>query len=150
MASFMGIDPGQTGGVAIIGDDSLAQVMPLTGKQVDGAKIAFWLKTFDPKLVVVEQVHSMPKQGVASSFKFGVSYGIVIGAVLAAGIPLQTVTPQAWKKKILAGTTRDKHAAIEFSARMFPWADLTPGAKRKPHDGIADALCLAEFARQLG
>jgi DNA polymerase III epsilon subunit-like protein len=28
---------------------------------------------------------------------------------------------------------------------MFPLFDLSPGRKRKPHDGLADALCIALY-----
>ena len=47
---------------------------------------------------MIEQVHSMPKQGVASSFKFGRHYGFLLGVLTALGIPYQTVTPQKWQK----------------------------------------------------
>lgn len=72
----------------------------------------------------------------------------MIGIVEAAGIPYRLVTPQAWKKRVLAGTTKDKDAAISFVRRAYPTIDLTPGKKRTPHDGIADAVCLAEWGRQ--
>ena len=31
---------------------------------------------------------------------------------------------------------------------MFPEMDLMPGKKRVPHDGLADAVLVAEYARR--
>ncbi len=69
---------------------------------------------------------------------------------MALRIPHLAVTPQAWKKAVLAGTARDKAAAIAFATRRFPGVPLlaTPRS-RTPHDGVADAVCLAEYARRL-
>ena len=123
--------------------------MPVAGKEIDGHTIAALLREWQPSVVYVEKVHSMPKQGVASTFKFGMGYGVIIGICDALGLPYRLVTPQAWKKQVLAGTTKDKDAAISFVRRAYPHVNLTPGAKRKPHDGMADALCIAEFGRHL-
>ena len=56
----------------------------------------------------------------------------------------------AWKKTVLAGTAKDKDAAIEYCRRAFPQVSLLPGPRcRKPHDGMADALCLLEYGRRV-
>ena len=123
--------------------------MPLAGKEIDGHEMANFLKTLTPSVVILEKVHAMPKQGVSSTFKFGMGFGLVIGVCEALGIPYRLVTPQAWKKVVLAGTAKDKDAAISFVRKAYPGVDLTPGRKRTPHDGMADAICLAEYGRQL-
>tara|TARA_B100000700_G_scaffold189815_1_gene209193 strand:- start:54660 stop:55127 length:468 start_codon:yes stop_codon:yes gene_type:complete len=148
---IVGIDPGQTGGIAHLASEGHAGAipMPLTGKEIDGHAIAATLRELSPQVVIIEKVHAMPKQGVSSTFKFGMGFGLVIGVCEALGIPYRLVTPQAWKKAVLAGTTKDKDAAISFVRRAYPSIDLTPGRKRVPHDGMADAACLAEYGRQL-
>lgn len=148
---IVGIDPGQKGGIALVQSTGQAAgyPMPLAGKEIDGHEIASLLCDAHPLLVVIEKVHSMPKQGVASTFKFGMGFGVVIGVCEALMLPYRLVTPQAWKKSVLAGTTRDKSAAINFVRRAYPSVDLSPGRLRVPHDGIADAVCLAEYGRQL-
>lgn len=149
---IVGIDPGQTGGLAYIderGCRSWAVAMPVLGKDIDGALLADLLRDWAPETVIVEKVHSMPKQGVASTFKFGTGFGRILGVLEALGAPYRLVTPQEWKKTVLTGTAKDKDAAIAFASRAFPHISLTPGQKRKPHDGMADALCLAEYGRQL-
>ncbi|GAA0567591.1 hypothetical protein ACFQH5_15765 [Halomonas salifodinae] len=149
---IVGIDPGQTGGIAYIDDasgSSHAMPMPVTGREIDGHELANALRGRSIRTVIIEKVHAMPKQGVSSTFKFGMGFGLVIGVCEALGISYRLVTPQAWKKVVLAGTAKDKDAAISFVRRAYPSVDLTPGRKRVPHDGMADALCLAEYGRQL-
>ncbi|MEC8917135.1 MAG: Holliday junction endonuclease [Pseudomonadota bacterium] len=148
---IVGIDPGQKGGVAFIAPTGRTEgrPMPLAGKEIDGHALSRMLFELTPSLVIIEKVHSMPKQGVASTFKFGMGYGIVIGVCEALGLPYRLVTPQAWKKAVLSGTAKDKSAAINFVRRAYPGLNLSPGRLRAPHDGIADAVCLAEYGRQL-
>ncbi|MGJ8524158.1 hypothetical protein R84981_002877 [Carnimonas sp. R-84981] len=147
---IVGIDIGKSGAISFL-DGSFAHAlpMPILGKEVDGKEIGDLLRNLKPDLVMVEKVGAMPGQGVTSMFNFGVSYGKVLGILESKGIPYRLVTPQAWKKKVLAGTAKDKDAAIGFVSRAFPDVDLTPGRKKKPHDGMADALCIAEYGRQL-
>ena len=145
-----GIDPGKSGGIAFLSEAGpLAEPMPLCGKEIDGRYLAEWLKESAPDLVVVEKVGAMPGQGVTSMFTFGTGFGRVLGVIEALGLPYRLVTPQAWKKVVLAGTSRDKTAAVEFVNRAYPALNLAPGRKRVPHDGMADAVCIAEYGRTL-
>ena len=89
-------------------------------------------------------------QGTASMFGFGRGLGLREGILAALAIPHVAVTPQAWKRSILAGTARDKPAAIAFAQGFFPDVSLLPTPRcRVPHDGLADAPCLAEYGRVL-
>lgn len=144
MKTVMGIDPGLHGGIAIIRDGNVsARPMPVIEGDISGIRIWNMLDRVD--LVIMEKVSAMPKQGVTSMFHFGVGYGMIQGLITASKIPLRLVTPQAWKKEILAGTSKDKAAAIEYVTRVFPDVNLIPDGKRKPQDGIADAVCIAEY-----
>ncbi len=145
MAKIVGIDPGKKGALACIGDLEDAILMPLSGKDIDGRAIRDFLIKTQPDLVYIEKVHSMPKQSSQSGFTFGEAYGTVKGIVDAMEIPYVLVTPQAWKKKVLAGTKKEKQDAIEFCRRRYPNIDLIPGRCKTPQDGIADAVCIAQF-----
>jgi crossover junction endodeoxyribonuclease RuvC len=54
------------------------------------------------------------------------------------------VTPQRWKKTMLDGQGKDKDAARFKAQALFPQIEL----HLKKHDGRADALLIAEFARR--
>ena len=97
--------------------------------------------------VFIEKVHSMPKQGVASSFNFGVGFGLWQGLIAGLGLPVTFVTPQRWMKDMMAGMQRGKDSSIVRAQELFPDAPLS----RKKDHGRADALLIAEWGRrQLG
>lgn len=155
----LGIDVGLDGALACLALDgrALAAIpMPVIGKPraVCALTLSRWIAGWiadGPRLqlAVVERVHSFPGQGVKGVFSFGMSFGIVLGVLHTFRIPLELVTPRRWKSEVLAGTAKDKPAALAYAARRFPSVALVPPGKRTPHDGLADALCLAEFARRL-
>lgn len=143
----VGIDPGLKGGLARMrGWTQDAIPMPVTpDKKIDGHAVAMWLRADRPDLVVIEKVGAMPKQGVVSMFNFGEGYGTLKGVLDALAIRYVLVTPQKWKRAVLDGTERDKKAAIEFVSNKYPDINLIPKGCRKPSDGIADAVCIADY-----
>lgn len=150
---MIGIDPGKSGGLASITSDGDVEVvaMPIAGKELNVVSMCDWIyaqtKKYGTTIVCVEKVHAMPNQGSVSMFTFGKTVGVVYGAVTAMLLPLYEVSPQAWKKAVLFGTQKDKDAAIDYCTRVYPKVSLlaTPRSK-KPHDGMADALCIARYA----
>jgi crossover junction endodeoxyribonuclease RuvC len=98
--------------------------------------------------VVMEKVGPMPKQGVTSMFTFGAGYGALQMAAVSNGCRLFLVTPQEWKKVILAGTDKSKDSSIRVCECLFPSVVLVPPGCRKPHDGMAEAILLAEYGRR--
>lgn len=147
--NVLAVDPGQKGGIAFLTDHHAEAVpMPMVGKDIDVRAIVEILRTKSVELVVLEKVHAMPKQGVSSTFTFGYGVGVIVGIVETIGLPLRWVTPQAWKKIVLAGTGKDKDAAIAHVRQAYPSVSLVPPRCRTPHDGIADAICIAEWARR--
>lgn len=146
----VGIDPGKKGALVRITDVTQeALPMPLIGKEIDSFAISQWLKEQRPDIVMMEKVGARPNQGVVSMFNFGDGYGKVKGVLETLAIPYKLVTPQQWKKVILAGTAKDKDAAIQYVSNLYPDLQLIMPRCRKPHDGIADAACLAEYARMI-
>lgn len=157
MRLTVGIDPGLSGGVAALdGAGTVVGIwpMPVAGGEVHPAGLADLFRSLrcldshqDIGRVCLEKVAAMPKQGVSSTFTFGSGWGMVRGVCAALGIPVQLVPPTVWKKRVLLGFTHDKAGALQFCAGRWPTTDLVLPGCRKPHDGIADALCLAEYAR---
>ena len=148
-----GIDPGLKGAVAILDRDCvhLAEPLPVLHSEIDVGALAALLLDPRPELVVVERQQAMPKQGVASTFRIGRNYGLILGALQTLGLPVLEVRPQQWQAAVLHGQARGKEAAIAYVMKRFPCVDLRPGRCRRPHDGIADAVCIAAYGlAQLG
>jgi phage tail protein X len=148
--TLIAIDPGLHGAIAILHPDgsTTAHPMPLAGKELDLVTLAEQVETANPAWIVIEKVGSMPGQGVASTFKFGCGYGSLLGIAAALRVPVELVTPQRWKARVLHGTAKDKASAIAFCRRAYPGVNLVPPRCRTPHDGIADAVCLLEYGRR--
>jgi crossover junction endodeoxyribonuclease RuvC len=156
-----GIDPGFDGGMAFIapsGDLVALELMPVikAGRkgcrggrsELDLAEVHRLLTAHGTTLVCLERVSAMRGWGSVSAWRFGVGWGQLIGLVRGLGISLILATPQQWQASILKGTSQNKTQAIAYALRRWPAANLRPGRRTKPHDGLADALCLAEFGRQ--
>ena len=163
---YIGIDPGLKGAIAHIDSKNGYQAsgipMPITGidkgSQISMDAVILHLRalgSFENNLqVFLESAQSMPKQGGASMFKFGMVYGQIQGILAAIKIPFTLVNPTAWKKLVLAGLPwkGNKAASIQFCQRKYPEYCLlrNPTDPRcKPNDGLADALCIARYGLSL-
>ncbi len=150
-----GCDAGQTGGIAIFcdGEPTDVQDMPTYarkagGEEVNCAALAEMLRVvirLNPGAVFsacVEAVNAMPKQGVTSSFRFGESFGRLIGVLHALSIPTMMVTPVRWKKTAgLIGTEKD----VARTLAVQRWPHLQHLLKLKKHGGRADALWIGLY-----
>jgi hypothetical protein len=71
----MGIDPGLSGAIAWYFPDDphliTAEDMPVVDKNIDPAALARRVKQMQPDVAIIELVGAMPKQGLSSTFKFG-------------------------------------------------------------------------------
>jgi crossover junction endodeoxyribonuclease RuvC len=140
----VGVDPGKSGAIALIhSDGTLVAVydMPLAGSIVSAqllADLEFW-SDGRHGTVVIEDVHSMPKQGVASSFSFGRSLGVVEGVFAGAGRPLVYVSPAKWKRAL--GLTSDK--GMSRRRAIETWPTKAHLFKRVKDEGRAEAALIA-------
>jgi crossover junction endodeoxyribonuclease RuvC len=154
--TFIGIDPGLDGAIATIGPLAVrTQKTPIfSGERrqmnlPECGRILSDLTEQGPVFAVIEKVGAMPKQGVSSTFSFGKGYGQWLGMLAAYRIAYQEVTPQAWKKALLEGTDKSKTASINRAASLFPGISFIPEGCRTPHDGMAEALLIAEYGRRM-
>ena len=88
--------------------------------------------------------------GAVGMFNYGLGYGAWQMALTGLGIPYACVHPATWKKAMLRDVGSAKGAAILVAHRLFPGVSLRPPRARKDHDGLAEALLLAEYARRIG
>lgn len=139
---YIGIDPGKDGALAIVGEADM-QIIPFDELAYAEALSAL---CGNRAICCLERVGAMPGQGVTSMFKFGENFGFIRGLLQANGIPYELVMPQKWKKEF--GAT-DKNSSVTVCQRLFPAVSLMRTERcKKPHDGMAEALLMAEYARR--
>lgn len=145
---ILGVDPGKSGALAFIFQNDMNRVavedMPLADGNISSPALAQIIKRFGPTVAVIELVHSMPKQGVASVFSFGKSFGQAIGVIGALNIPLHFVTPGKWKKSY--GLGADKEECRARALALFP-ACSASFARKKDH-GRAEAALIAKYGAE--
>lgn len=143
--NFIGIDPGKSGGIAILGEAVRTyQLSKLTDRDVLDI-----LMEYRGSHCVVESVHATPQMGKTSAFSFGRSYGMIRMAALASMLIIHDESPQAWQKfhklkKVGGGFGKNdsekKRRNKAKAQELFPEFKLT--------HAIADALLIAEYCRR--
>lgn len=140
--SVIGVDPGKKGGIAFIsGNYASIHRMPDSPHQI--ITLLDYLRLEDTMLVV-ELSQPMPGQGVVSSFTYGRHFGGFEWYAYLRGMRYVEVRPAKWKKEM--GLNSDKINSIKLCQRLYPNLSLIPTGCRKPHDGMAEALLIAEWA----
>lgn len=144
---YLGIDVGGSGAVCLMSEDS--KIIDITLNKETDADVAhaIWQakEMYDVVHCMIENVHSMPKQGVSSSFKFGESKGFLRGLLVAYKIPFTFVTPQRWMKEsgiILDSSrtkTEKKNMLKQRAQQLYPEHKITLAN--------ADAILLARYCR---
>ena len=139
---YIGIDPGKDGALAMISDVGAASVVVFDPDIYKSA-----LRAFPGQArAVLEHVGAMPGHGVTSTFSFGENFGYIKGLLEAYQIPYELVRPQRWKK---AFGISGKNQSVEVCKRLFPGVSLRRTERcKKDHDGMAEALLMAEYARR--
>lgn len=95
-----------------------------------------------PRLTVIEHVTPFAKASRQACFSFGRVFQCLIDLCELECWPYRLISPLTWKRKVLKGYSQsDKQGAMDFCQSEL---GLTT-----THDGVADAACLAEYARVL-
>lgn len=163
MRVYVGLDPGMTGGLAAVSESgellsvaAMPRVNGSTGPQ-DYHAIKEWfvsVKKLGKVEAALEKISVRPGEGVKSTLTAGTNWGFLKGMLVAIGARYIEPTPQSWKKTLglpkRSGKERKKgkEDAVVLATQLFPGINLTPGRKRVPHDGMADAVLIAEYARR--
>jgi hypothetical protein len=136
----IGVDPGLRGALALVERRELIEVadIPVLAHQVDAWSLSRLLIEWGKvDMVAIEKVHAMPRQGVVSTFKFGMTLGTILGIVATLDRSYILVSPRTWQHHHhLDG---DKAAHIRKATELWP-------SKRhlfEHHDGRADAALIA-------
>jgi hypothetical protein len=167
---FLGIDPGSVSGAWCLISDEKSYISGglFEPPMHDLRKLMNEIPGNEIGLSCLELVHAMPGQGVTSVFSFGASFGYWKGFLDSQAMPYITVTPQKWQKTVLdvgaskapplkgeseaererrraANRKIGKEAIVSFCLRTQP--AMQEVLHLKKNQGIADAYCLAVYAR---
>ena len=170
MKHYIGIDPGSHGYIVVL-DENGEYVSSLAIEDSTDQDIVQFFKSEmssgNRYVATMEDVHSMPGQGVSSTFAFGRNVGFLQGILIALQIPYTLVTPRKWQKEMwiakdmVYSIRKDKHGddkrqvapkptSINAATRLFPTTDLRKSDRaRNPHDGKCDALLIALYAKRM-
>lgn len=155
--AYLGIDPGASGGLAEVWLSPLqhsihactAVKMPATRRDIWS-----WFKGIASyaAFAVIEKVGGYVKGGEgnvgSAMFNFGTSYGELLMALTAAGIPYEEVPPRKWQAGLgisprgkAETRTAWKNRLKEKAQQLFPQEKVTLAT--------ADALLIAEYCRRV-
>ena len=157
---YVGVDPGQKGGLCAVAREeerviaSVQRAMPMPIAKVDGKASLDTMKLDDffphqPFIAVLEQVHSMPKQGVASMFQFGRIYGAIEAMLDCTAYEIMYVAPRKWKGFFKLGA--EKIDAINCADKLFGhrahWHEpgRNGGLNIERNSGVAEAALLGLY-----
>jgi len=151
---YIGIDPGMAGGIAVLDDSGVVDisVMPATPAdilehlrefagmaEVENMEISAWMEDVG---------RGMPGQSSSATAKFARHCGHLEMALLAAEIPVVTVTPQKWERSYQLGRSSE-YSKTEWKNRLKAKAQqLFPKNTKQITLKTADALLIAEYGRR--
>jgi crossover junction endodeoxyribonuclease RuvC len=141
---ILGVDPGVTGGIAFLfANRVVAEDIPTAGGEVDVDTLVRRVREMQPALAIIERANAMPKQGVSSTFKYGVAYGALRTVVALCNIPYRLVTPGKWKNHF--GLDRDKEKSRALAIQFRPGCGFF---SRKKNHGRAEAALIARYGAE--
>jgi Holliday junction resolvasome RuvABC endonuclease subunit len=154
---LLGIDPGAAPTVCLLHvepgkriaadfweADETAVAMRVNGHnrlECSPALMSRIIKEAAPQYVFLERALPRPGEGVSSVFRYARAYGICEAVCTCAGIHLQTVLPQVWKKSLELAEGKD--SARYLASQMCP--DLADKFERAKDHNRADAFLIAYY-----
>lgn len=150
--NFVGIDPGQKGGICILNaQGEIISIFPMCKYELLYNRLGSYNNIAH---LVLEKAQAYPKQGVVSVFNYGCHYGILQGIIISLSIPFSLIPPRTWQKNMIFAFNKKldaKEKALLSANRIFKkksnfW--LETSRCKKPHDGMIDAALIAEFCRK--
>ena len=167
--TYVGIDIGKAGAIAIMehkdgGSEIHTVPMPMIKNEVDYVELSDMLRDIRVAYscnvhIVFEKLGVIFGTGKSTAFSMGHQAGAIEMGCIAHTLSYTKVRAVDWQKQMLMGvdeickpnsSKRDTKAmALVAIKRIFPNLELTFGVKaKKPHDGLVDAVLMAEYARR--
>ena len=139
MSYYIGIDPGNSGAIAVIHPKGISTCRLEHGPYELVNFLEQWNATHC--FAYIEKAGSQPGNAPRAMFTFGTSYGICLGVIAALGIPIDKVAAGVWQRNLGCLTGGDKNISKRKAQELFP---EHPRITHKE----ADAMLIAEFCRR--
>lgn len=165
-ADYLGIDPGLSGGWAVVSGDKIRckQVMPTlsftsrdgkTKTEIDREGVLSFLGTLSPHThVAIEEQRPFRKQDIAATCTQCKNYGILLMALFATHMHVTEIASDIWQAHFgivsvkESGGKTTKQQARSITERLYPHADLRKsGRAQLAHEGIVDAALIARYCQ---
>lgn len=154
MARILGIDPGNKGAFVLLNGEKVDYfAMPLEPEGVSFLKVLSIIKGVSPGHVFLER--AMPfAMGTKSAFTYGRGFAALEIAIKLSKSKVTYVEPSKWTKALFAGIDtrlKPKERGRIALERLFPHLlkKLPTDTKGFVHEGVQDALLIAEYGRRL-
>lgn len=164
-SNIIGIDPGIKGAIAVINTRTNKTILydcpfysVLTGLKLNKKtlkKEPTYDKFVSPhgiidilskhsknSMCIIEKSHAMPDQGEVSIFKYGVSYGYYLSALISLGISYIEVSSSCWKNKMMLNESKVFSIIKAISYNPAFESCMT---NIEDHNGRAEAYLLAKY-----
>lgn len=152
MMIFCGIDPGQKGALAWIGEraydiydmpsnpsDLYKYLFVLAGNEITSSGINIFC--------ILEAAQVLPRQGIKGAFTYGIGYGKIKACLDILEIPYQEIHPSRWKKEYSL-LNKGKDASVKAAQQLFPNIEYyTPRGRML--DGRAESILMADYGRRI-
>lgn len=139
--TLIGIDPGESGGMAFIADGDITAVKFSGMTEHDIADRIRTETVGKDCFAMIEHVWAFPRQGASSTFKFGRHYGFLRGLLVALAVPFESVSPAVWQRSMRCLSGGDKNVTKARAQQLYPHVKLT--------HATADAVLIATYAKHV-
>lgn len=175
---ILGIDPGLSGGLCVLNEDGIVEVMRMPtckrpnrkGNYIDVRKVYEFITKYNNRSednnewiesIYVERQFILRSQGMSSGSKTMYQSGILYGLCYPECDELHEINAKDWQKAIFKKIDQSKVVEYNYNNQTklnsIAYVEQTYGkqylfySKRqtKPSDGLADAICIAAYGLSL-
>jgi len=165
MRKYIGIDIGKSGAYYVLGEDG-SEIergpVPMIKKEVDWHEFNEIMDRYNMfnGMVVFEKLGVIFGSSKKTAFSMGYQAGAIEMMCISNMVQYTMVPAKKWQEEIFQGVTKiykkgvkgpldTKAMALVAAKRLFPKVNLLMTDRSTvPHDGLVDALLMAEYARR--
>jgi hypothetical protein len=144
---YIGIDPGVSGGIAVINEKNEIQAYKCPRSSDDMAllfQMCIGSTPTDKIRLVMERVWARPTNAVRAAFSYGVNYGQWLGVTASHEVVMNTVLPLEWMRWV--GCPKALKKIIRKRWLKEKASELYPSIKRVTL-ATADAILITHYSK---